>query len=85
MSSPHETLMHGIIAMVFGVLFFLNRQRFIQMTAESHNRFWRGLLGMEGGIGRTGKRFVNAMVIALGCLLIVSGTLLIYRYFNEFQ
>ncbi len=53
------------------------------MAADSHDRFWKRIFGLESGIGKPGEWFVNITVVTLGLVFLVVGIFLIYRYLKK--
>ena len=82
MASLTETLIPGIVALVFGTVFLMRRQQFIKMTEESHNRFWKDMVGMGSGVGKSGELFANIIVVTLGFAFLIAGSFLIYKFLH---
>ena len=78
-----QKLIPGIVALGFGLVFTICRRNVFEAVLNSHNRFWRGIIGIQNEFGKFGEYFLKVIILFLGIALIVTGFLLIYQYFTK--
>ena len=76
-----QKLIPGIVALGFGFAFTIFWRNVCEAVLNSHNKFWRGIVGLQNEVGRFGELFLRAIILFLGIALIATGLLLVYQYF----
>jgi hypothetical protein len=78
-----QKLIPGIIAIILGVGFAFYWRNIVQAILNSHNTFWKGILGLQNEVGRFGELFLKAIVLFLGFSFIAAGLFLVIQYLKK--
>ena len=78
-----QRLIPGIFALGIGFVFTIFWRNVFEAILTSHNRFWKGIVGLQNEVGKFGELFLKAIILLLGIALIATGCLLIYQYFTK--
>lgn len=83
MDNLTQKLIPGIVALLCSFVFIFAREEITQKVLNSHEKFWKETLKLQGEIGKFGEFFLKILILFLGISFFVIGLLLIYQFIKK--